>query len=131
MDIALISCGKAKRDGTHAAQNLYNGSYFKQALAYAQKHFDATYILSAYYGLLTLDQKVDSYDLIITQLSKEQRKRWGLAVAKQIRYTINKNDNLYFLAGEEYCKPLLPYFPNATVLFKGMRIGERKRAYLL
>lgn len=128
MSIALISCGKTKRDGTHAAQDLYIGTYFKKTLAYAKKHHDQIYILSAKYGLLELDQQIESYEMKITQLSKHDRNLWGLAVTKQLRAKNIDNDEIYIYAGKPYYELLIPYLPKANIMFEGLSIGHRMKA---
>lgn len=125
MKLALISCGKAKRQGTHKAQDLYIGSYFKKTLSYAKKQCDEVYILSAKYGLLTLDQIVTSYELKITQMSKKQRNLWGVGVAKQLRAKYIHQEDIYIYAGRAYYEPLLPFLSHTTIMFEGLSMGYR------
>lgn len=131
MKIALISCGKAKREGKHEASKLYIGSYFSKTLTYAQNHNDETYILSAKYGLISLKQELESYDLKITQLTKKQRDLWALAVAHQLREVITRQDELYVYAGAAYWNPLALYFPQAHIMFEGLSMGRRMKAMTL
>lgn len=62
--LAIIPCGARKREGTHAARDLYTGPYFRAALAWAENGgFDQVLILSAKHGLLDLNDPVESYDV--------------------------------------------------------------------
>lgn len=128
MKIALISCGKAKQPGTHEAQNLYIGSYFKKVLAHAKEQCDEVYILSAKYGLLDLTQIITSYELKITQLSKANRTLWGLGIIKQLRSKELHLEEIYLYAGKPYYEPLLPYLPNKHIMFEGLSMGYRMQA---
>ncbi len=63
--ICIIPCAADKLDHSAAAQDLYTSSNFQNTLAAAKIHFDKVLILSAKYGLLELDQVVETYDVQI------------------------------------------------------------------
>jgi len=64
--LAIIPCGARKREGRHAARDLYVGSYFRAALRWAETSgADRVLILSAKHGLVGLDEQVDCYDLTL------------------------------------------------------------------
>jgi len=128
MKIALISCGKAKQPGKHKARDLYVGTYFKTTLAYAMQQSDQIYILSAKYGLVELDQTLDSYELKITQMPKTQRKLWALGVLKQMRTKGIDTHEIDIYAGKPYYEHLLPHLQNATIMFEGLSMGYRMQA---
>jgi hypothetical protein len=66
--LAIIPCGARKREGRHAARDLYVGPYFRAALRWAETAgADRVLILSAKHGLLGLDEEVDAYDLTFGQ----------------------------------------------------------------
>jgi len=60
--VGLVGCGRLKRPGTWPAGDLYTGPLFVMSLAYAARHCHHVYVLSAKWGLLTLDKPIESYD---------------------------------------------------------------------
>jgi hypothetical protein len=67
--IAVIPCGKAKRPTPMPAGDLYVGPYFRACRDYALSILPrrAVYVLSAKYGLLTLDDRIAPYELTLGQ----------------------------------------------------------------
>jgi hypothetical protein len=63
--VAIIPCGAAKLDRSAPARDLYTGSQFRMALAAAAEIDDEVQVLvlSAKYGLITLDTILDPYDV--------------------------------------------------------------------
>lgn len=63
--IVIISCGAKKRPHSCAARDLYTGSYFRAALAYALAIAPPhkVFILSAKWGLLRLTDEIEPYEL--------------------------------------------------------------------
>jgi hypothetical protein len=63
----VIPCGAEKLEGTHAARDLYTSANFRATLAAAEAMVALeggnVLILSAFYGLLELDEEVASYDV--------------------------------------------------------------------
>lgn len=84
--VALVSCGKLKRDVPSPARALYLGKLFEKSLAHALKTTDParTYIISAKYGLLGLDQVIEPYNVKLTNLPRQKRLEWGALVTRQL-----------------------------------------------
>jgi hypothetical protein len=65
--LVIIPCGSAKAPTAQPARDLYRGAYFKMclrwALAVAQP--DDIRILSAKYGLVELDRRLEPYELLM------------------------------------------------------------------
>lgn len=83
----ITPCGAKKRTGIYPAYALYVGPYYTACLAYALSITDRShiYILSAKHGLLSLEQKVISYNLkmgqpgsITADRVKEQAKQYKI-----------------------------------------------------
>ena len=70
--VALLGCSASKRPGVHKARDLYIGAFFRRALPIAERSCDETWILSARYGLVRLDQELPTYD---EQLPTRRRER--------------------------------------------------------
>ena len=145
--VALIGCGKEKRQGTWPAGQLYSGSLFRATLAHALRHYDRdnVFILSAKYGIVGLDEPIASYDRRIDDLSNDLLFRWGTYVVGKLEDWIKRNCepgsplNITIYAGSAYVRALTehPDFEahvhGKTPLYqwrwrnplKGMRIDSR------
>lgn len=64
-DYVVIPCGAAKASEPTTVENMYQGSMFKDALATARQLFtdDRILVLSAKYGLMSLDDFIEPYDV--------------------------------------------------------------------
>ena len=107
--IGLVGCGKAKREGVHAARDLYVGRLFTGAFALSHTEHDDTYILSARHGLLRPDDRVASYDFCLHDLRLSDRHRWGAGVVYHLQTLFPTSMRLEFvlLAGAAYVRPIL------------------------
>ena len=61
----IVACGARKHHEPAPARDLYRGAYFRACLAYALRIAPAkdVYILSAKYGLIGLNNRIEPYDL--------------------------------------------------------------------
>lgn len=135
--VAVIGCGKTKLGGTHPARALYTGPLFRAALAHAERTADRVWIASARYGLLDLDQVIDSYDQTLTGRPKREREDWGVAVARDLFAKLGgRRFELTILAGHDYASPIAHQLylaslrPDSTVLaiarpLDGLGVGQR------
>ena len=76
-DAVVISCGAAKieTDKPVQAWRLYTGGYYKIMLNLAIRMSKNVYILSAGYGLLRLNDMVETYDLKMDKKRAKQFKK--------------------------------------------------------
>lgn len=137
LKVTVIGCGKTKLEGKHRAEDLYTGNLFRAALTYAKRTSDVVFIASAKYGILTLDQEIESYDLTITQLSKAQRDTWGHNAASSILHKLmGYRYELVLLAGHEYSGLISSGIADMTRTsrmtkitvtepLRGMQVGQR------
>lgn len=114
--IALIACSKSKRLPATDSQllpaaELYTGPLYRAQLAYAHCILglpnSAIFILSARYGLLSLEQQVQSYELTLANLSTQGRREWGERVVHHLAQRIAPC-RVYLLAGEQYRRAVSP-----------------------
>lgn len=128
--VTIIGCGKSKLPGKHRAEALYTGGLFRASLKYAKSTSDVVYIASANYGLLELSDVVESYDLVITELSKTSRELWAQEVVGSL---LSKNRwppfDLTLLLSKEYMSPLSKELASRGISFKeplkGLDLFER------
>lgn len=67
--IIIVGCGKSKLKSRSRADELYQGSLFKKRISLARTITtdDQIFILSAKYGLVSVDQLIDPYELKMGQ----------------------------------------------------------------
>jgi len=83
--IAVIGCGKAKRDGRHRARDLYTGNIFRAHLKLAEAlRPRAIYVASAKYRLIGIDDEIESYDLTLAELGRGEMGDWRREIASRI-----------------------------------------------
>jgi len=131
MKIGLISCTKKKKSFPCQAQELYSEStLFSYALDYCRKHYDKIYILSAKHGLVDLHWKIEPYDKTLNTMNKEERKKWAVKTASQLKKKIKKKDVLYFHAGKNYREFLILLLDNQKKIpLKHLGIGKQLGFY--
>lgn len=135
--IALISCTKSKTPYPAPARILYSKSaLFRKALAYAESRTDRVFILSAKYGLVTLDQRLEPYELTLKQMSSVERQAWAEGVFHQLKAHLGSDLSHFtfeFHTGIEYRQHLASLLTEAgaacTCPVEGLSIGERLRFY--
>ena len=128
--IVVAQCTGSKRDGTHAARDLYDESaYFRKQRAYAETA-DKWFIQSAKYGLLEPDESVESYDTHAKEL--EDPEAWAEAIANHLDSEVGKPAVVELLGGKRYADPLTPALEargfDVVEPFRGLGIGERMAA---
>jgi hypothetical protein len=79
--IALVSCTATKLPRATPARDLYRGTWFSLARAWAETFADRWYILSAQHGLVNPDRVIAPYDAALTRQSSEERTAWAVRVA--------------------------------------------------
>jgi hypothetical protein len=83
--LALISCSGRKGKTPAPARFLYTGALFKKSLAFAEREYDHSVILSAKHGLLELDDVVEPYDQTLQRMPRPKREEWAQRVSEQIK----------------------------------------------
>jgi len=79
--IVLISCVSKKINHISKAKDLYISPLFKKNLAYAKSlNPDKTYILSAKYGLISLNDSIEPYDKTLNNMKIDEKKEWAEGV---------------------------------------------------
>jgi hypothetical protein len=141
--IVLISCvsTKDKTKITAKAKNLYKGSLFLNSLAYGQSlKPDKIFILSAKYHLLGLETEINHYDVTLSYVTPEKRKKkpnlevlsktqaikWGEIVLEQLKKEADLEiDKFIILAGKTYLEPIKKSLKNIEEPLEGIVLGKR------
>ena len=134
--LGLISCTKSKRDYPCKASEMYSASdLFRKAYSYATKKYDFVAILSAKYGLLSPDDRIEPYNLTLNDMNSQQRKKWAEKVFSQMktRFRLKDFDEVFFHAGKKYREQLIPMLKNLSIRcrvpLEGLTIGKQKAWY--
>lgn len=110
----IIPCSGQKLQGRHKARHLYQGLYFKGCLraALALTEPENIFVLSGKYGLLPLEQEVESYEQRInpstmTPVVVEQAKNYA------------EEPNIRLLLPRDYASVIMAVWPHAVNEFDG------------
>jgi hypothetical protein len=132
--VVLVSCSSSKEAKSMPAEKLYNSDLFKKQMEYAKKLASPNniYIISAKYHLVPLNKTISPYNLTLKDMPAPAREKWAEVVLKQLQqngYNLDK-DTFVILAGMAYRQYLEPHMKDVEVPFKGLRIGQQKKALL-
>ena len=68
MNIAILSCTKKKQTYSCSAKEMYSANYnFIDKLNFIEKYYDEYYIMSVKYGIITLEQTIEPYNLTLSR----------------------------------------------------------------
>jgi hypothetical protein len=125
--VVLIPCVSKKLPHAAPARDLYVSSLFRFCLRYAQSlKPDDIFILSAEYGLVALDQRLEPYNDTLNTKRDADIKQWAQGVLQQLRPTIDlERDSIIFLAGERYRRHLVSQIDNYEIPLLGLSIGRQ------
>jgi hypothetical protein len=125
--IVLISCVSKKRSYKSKAKELYISDFFKKNMQYAlQLKPDQIFILSAKYGLVSLDEEIEPYDLTLNTMPAAEVKHWAEGVINQLSsQTDMEQDQFIFLAGARYRKYLIKHISHVEIPLEGLSIGRQ------
>jgi hypothetical protein len=125
--IVLISCVSRKRTYKSKAKDLYISDLFKKNMQYALRlKPDQIFILSAKYGLVSLDEEIEPYDLTLNTMPAADVKHWAEGVINQLSsQTDMQQDQFIFLAGAKYRKHLVGQMAHFEIPFEGLTIGRQ------
>jgi len=125
--VVLISCASKKLSHSAVAKDLYVSSLFQFCLSYAYTlEPDTIFILSAKYGLVSLDQRLDPYNDTLNTKRDVDIRQWAQGVLQQLRSNIDlERDTVIFLAGEKYRRHLINHIKHHEVPLLGLSIGRQ------
>ena len=103
-NIVLISCSKSKLNKRAPARELYTGTLFKKAVAWAERQGYAWFVISALHGLVTPNQIIAPYNYSLKQLrGARERESWAyLAVSGHLMSYVAKGSHAFLIMPELY-----------------------------
>lgn len=127
MKIVLISCVSKKLPFKSKAEELYISPLFKYNLRYAKSLSpDKIFILSAKYGLIGLDEEIETYNQTLNKMSRKEREEWAKGVLEQLKKETNlQKDEFIILAGKNYREFLITNMTSFIIPLEGKGIGKQ------
>jgi len=130
MKIAIVGCGKKKKERRHKAKNLYNSLYSKLRIRYAEQECDQYRILSAKHGLIKGNKMIEPYDKHIDEVDNlDQELSLGDSILDWKDFWHRENTEVFLLAGQKYVDVIekrLPDFADVKKPFEQTSgIGEQ------
>jgi hypothetical protein len=108
--VCLVACTSEKALYPNTAENMYKSPLFMGARRYAETRCQSWFILSAKYGLLAPNERIDPYDESLHQMEESERIEWSKRVHDRLSTMIDPTTNVIFLAGDKYRGHLQKYF---------------------
>lgn len=99
---ALVACGASKRDGKQPAWALYSSVLFEKSWSAAMVTGDP-YVMSAKYGLLSPDDRVEPYDETLKSFTTEEKIAWAEDVVAELS---DHYDKVALFGGRDYVEPI-------------------------
>ena len=135
MQVYLVSCVKSKQTAATScrAEDMYISPLYRASLMYASNRAEdkekQVFILSALYGLLSLNDVISIYEKTLGKMPRAEIVEWGKLVDEKLSALFDiENTNFVFLAGEKYVAPLRKYLRHYSEPLKGIAsIGGRIR----
>jgi hypothetical protein len=82
--IVLLGCVKQKLDRRAAAKELYTSQLWRGRRRYAERSGCPWFVVSALHGLVEPDQRLDPYNVALSNLPASERRRWGERVTEEL-----------------------------------------------
>jgi len=110
--VALVSCTRRKKPYGCSARELYSESErFIDALAFVEapgNGYDQTYIVSARYGLVDLEQQLAPYDCDLLEFPEEEQTCWAAYITQLLQWKdVGQDCKVVVHADDLYSKLLI------------------------
>jgi hypothetical protein len=108
--VILLGCVKGKLGHPARAKDLYVSTLWRGRRAYAEASANGWMILSAKHGLVDPERTIAPYDVAMSQLDGDARRRWGERVVRALteRYGSLIGMTFEVHAGDAYCLAIAP-----------------------
>jgi hypothetical protein len=102
--VGLVGCVKTKRSEATPAAELYLSPLFAGRRAYVEDSCERWYVLSAEYGLVAPDERIEPYEKALKGQPKAAKEFWSRQVFSRIRQQLGSLQGLTFEihAGKDY-----------------------------
>jgi hypothetical protein len=125
----LISCSKSKLATKARARELYTGSLFQKAVAWAERRQKPWFIVSALHGLVTPDHELQPYDFTLKQLRPREREAWGQRAISDLDKYASSGSHAILIMPELYRRHIQTALLQRGITYEnpveGMKIGQQ------
>jgi hypothetical protein len=98
--LCLVACAASKRDERTVAYALYNSTLFEKSFGAACMLGDP-YIMSAKHGILSVDDRIDSYNKTLRKCTADEKREWAESLEIPTGY-----DTVVLFGGQDYINPI-------------------------
>jgi len=126
----LVSCVGKKREHAMPAKDLYASEWFLRARGYVERNGGPWFILSAKFGLVAPEQRIEPYDQTLNGMAVAERREWAQRVRLQMDALLPASGRCVVLAGQRYREFLMDYLDerfSTEVPMVGSAIGQQLR----
>lgn len=125
--IVLLSCVSRKKVGRRPACDLYTGPLFQNSWEYAKLlNPDFIHIMSAKYGLINYNELIETYDVTLNDMSKEDINIWSNKVLEDLKLKYDISDTKFIiLAGKNYYDGFIDNLKQVELPLGSLPIGKR------
>jgi hypothetical protein len=133
--VILVGCVKLKLDRAAPARELYVSPLWRRRREYAERRGGEWLILSAKHGLVDPERRIAPYDLALSDLSADERRKWGGRVIGQLEDRLGSLTGTTFdiHAGSAYRRAIEPGIlergGTVTAPLEGLGMGEQLAWY--
>ena len=119
---AIVGCGKAKKDESAPAKELYTSTFFEKKREFAEVFARRWWILSAEHGLVEPDTVLEPYDTTVEDLDDRERYELRRDVRDTFKRTFDGvvNARVDVLAGRDYVDLVAPVLDAEEFLDRGI-----------
>ena len=130
----LLGCVATKCANRARAKDMYCSQLWLGRRRYAESTGRPWFILSALYGLAEPDQPLDPYNLALTDLAADDRRRWGEGVVAELAARLTLGGAVFEVhAGNPYRvaieEPLRRSGGRMSVPLAGLGLGQQLAWY--
>jgi len=83
---------KSKLPGTHQARDLYISPLFRSRKSHVERTSTLWFVLSAKYGLLKPTDEVETYDVVLSDLTRAERCQWSNRIVGDLKSRVGSLD---------------------------------------
>lgn len=127
--LVLVSCVKSKLPSAAPACELYTSAWFRQVRDIVEASGARWFVLSALYGLVAPEERIEPYDYTLKTLGVAERRAWATKVLSKLLPEAAGRRRIVMFAGARYREfligPLQQQGIAVDVPMANLRLGEQ------
>ena len=131
-NFVLISCSKSKLNKQAPARQLYTGTLFKKAVAWAERHGYDWFVISTLHGLVTPNQTIAPYNYSLKdRRGARERESWAYLISAHLSTQVAKGSHAFLIMPELYRRYIQHELDRQSIRYTNplqhLAIGEQMR----